>query len=219
MSPSTPVERAGDSRLRFVRWSVPFLLLFVTAFALGWLASLVGQFVYLVLFFPVAVGLALALVGRLVRVRRLGVAALLGLSSAAVALLTMHYLDYQRFMSRRDARLAQLKAVEDKVNLGDRMKLTPQERVGLETMRQQVDDRKSSLLAVDSFSTFLHSQAAKGATVGHRRIADWHLGYAGTWAYWGLELLGVAVLAALGPLSSALGGSRAASERFRPPTG
>src|SRR5262249_19488381 len=67
--------------------------------ALGSLASVVGQVCYLILIFPLALGMGLAgitiLLGHLCHVRSPLLAGLIALASGALALGTMHYLDYR----------------------------------------------------------------------------------------------------------------------------
>jgi hypothetical protein len=184
MSVCTPEEYRADGGFSVVGLPLLMLALFATAVALGWLASFIGQWFYLVFIFPLAVGIALVFAGiffgHMTKMRNRGIATLLGLMSAAVAMLAMHDFDYQRFISERDAALAEAK---------------PAQRAVLEVLIQKQ-------LPIDSFFSFMDHQATRGVTIG-KRGGGWNLGYAGTWIYWGLELVVVAVLATLGLISGA----------------
>jgi hypothetical protein len=84
---------------------LPVLLvaLCVAAVALGWVVSFIGQWFYLILIFPLAIGLGLVVVGlflgHLCKMRSLAVSGLLGLIASVVALVAMHYFDYRREFS------------------------------------------------------------------------------------------------------------------------
>jgi hypothetical protein len=72
----------------------------VNAVALGWLASFIGQWFYLVFFFPIGLGFGLVLVGvavaGLAKMRNIGLGALLGLVAGVLTMVTMHYCDSWR---------------------------------------------------------------------------------------------------------------------------
>lgn len=139
----------------------------------GWLASTLGQVCYLILLFPLGVGMALAYVGgaavRWARVRNPTLAAAVGLAGGTLAVLTMHQCDYQQ--TRRHLR-AQSAAVPDVVR----------QRLGTD----------------DSLRGYLDAVARVGVTVCDRGDTGFNLGYYGSWVYWGAELVVVAGLALFG---------------------
>src|SRR5262245_20973987 len=85
---------------------LPVLLVIMVAVAgaMGWLASFVRQWFYLVLVFPAGIGLVLFFTGmaagKLTRMRSPLMAGLIALIASAVAMVAMHYFDYQRFLEK-----------------------------------------------------------------------------------------------------------------------
>ena len=147
--------------------------------ALGWVASALGQVCYLILLFPLAVGLALAALAavacRRARLRNPTLAGLTGLAAGVLAVLTMHVCDYEQ--TRR-----QLRA----------------EPTGIpETVRQR-------LAETDNLATYLDATAGIGLTVCDRSDTGFNLGYVGTYAYWAVELMVVAGLGLFGARAAAL---------------
>jgi hypothetical protein len=148
---------------------LPLLLvgLIASAIGLGWLASFIGQWFYLILLFPLGIGFGLiaagVIFGRLGKMRSPGLACLLGLLSAVVAMLAMHYFDYRRL----------------------------------------VQDAAPGEGSTGLFS-YLNAAATVGVTInGKGGRGGWNLGYTGTWIYWSLELLVVAVMSTLGMVAGA----------------
>lgn len=153
-------------------------LLSLPAVGLGWLASTLGQSWYLVLLFPLGIGIALAALGalavRLTKLRNPFLAGLLGLSAGGLAIVAMHFFDYQQARHLAGTGSA---AVPD-------------------ALRQQLAEG-------GGLAAYLDTLAAIGVTVSDRKDAGFNLGYAGTVAYWGLELIVVAGLALFGARSAA----------------
>jgi hypothetical protein len=153
--------------------------LLLAGLALGWGASVLGQVCYLILLFPLAVGLALAALAavacRRARLRNPTLAGLTGLAAGALAVLTMHLCDYQQ--TRR-----QLQADPASVP---------------ETMRRR-------LAETDSLGAYLDATAHAGVTVCDRSDTGFNLGYLGTYAYWAVELVVVAGLGLFGARAAAL---------------
>lgn len=160
---------------------LPILLgaLLVVAVALGWLSSFIGQWFYLVLIYPMAVGAGLAVTGlwagRVAQMRNPLLGGLIGLLSAAVAITAMHYFDYQRHIKKATAEVLAIP------HAGPR--LTPAE---VETILRE---------AV-SFGRFMNLQAEAGVRIGSDNGLN--LGFVGSWIYWAAELLVVACMASAG---------------------
>lgn len=157
------------------------------AVALGWLASFVGQWLYLIILFPLLVGLVLFWVGkemgRFAKMRNPLLGGLIGLLSAIVGMGSNHYFDYLRFMEERNAIVS----------------LVPGRRV---------QGKDAALLAkikkVSDFRSFMEFSAREGITIsGREGRGAFNLGYVGTWIYWLIELSVVAIMAAGGLISGA----------------
>lgn len=190
MSRFSPEPYKSDGGFSLAGLPVLFFILFVAAGALGWLASFIGQWFYLILLFPVGIGLGLVLVGgfvgKLTKMRSVGIAILTGLMAGAVAIVSMHYFDYLRFRARADQPPAGLKLP-----------------AGVDAAQfKQLVQALHKAKGVDTFLGYMKQQATEGVRIG-RRGGGFNLGYTGSWIYWGLELVGVAVLAMLGLVGSA----------------
>jgi hypothetical protein len=146
--------------------------------ALGALASTVGQVCYLILIFPLALGMALAgitiLLGQLCHVRAPLVAGLVALVGGALALGTMHYLDYRHTLAVVESAPGKLPT---------------------EMLRRLSDSPR--------FGDYLEATAGEGLTISGGETGGWNLGRLGTYAYWGVECLLVLAIAALGGASGA----------------
>lgn len=138
------------------------------AVLVGFLASFIGQWFYLVVLFPFLIGLALGgagvafiKVGRLRNPLLAGIAAVL---SGVMAMGTMHYFNYQRTL--------------DAV-----MKRLPIDRNELESRL--------------SFAKYMDIRATEGVTIGRAAHNDkgMNLGYVGSYLYWLAEVILVAGLA------------------------
>jgi hypothetical protein len=146
---------------------------------LGWAASVLGQVCYLILLFPLAVGLALAALAaaacRRARLRNPTLAGLTGLAAGILAVLTMHTCDYQQ--TRRQLHT---------------------DPAGVpETVRQR-------LAVTDNLGAYLDATAHVGVTVCDRSDTGFNLGYLGTYAYWSIELVVAAGLGLFGARAAAL---------------
>ncbi|MFO0877968.1 MAG: hypothetical protein U0840_11495 [Gemmataceae bacterium] len=86
--------------------------LVVTGVVLGWLASFLGQWIYLIVIFPGAMGFALFFAGlfgaKIGKLRNMALAVLLGFFAGAITLGTMHYCDYLRDVPPQPSFLAYL---------------------------------------------------------------------------------------------------------------
>ena len=95
-----PVEFQADGGVSLIGLPILIVALLVGAIALGWLASFIGQWFYLVFFFPIGLGFGLVLVGvavaGLAKMRNIALGALLGLIAGVLTMVTMHFFDYWR---------------------------------------------------------------------------------------------------------------------------
>jgi hypothetical protein len=195
VSQFVPEEYAPEGG--FSAAGLPVLLagLCAAAVGLGWLASFIGQWFYLILVFPAAIGLGLigagVLLGRLTKMRSPGLAVLFGLLSAAVAILAMHYFNYQRFLKQREEILKSMPDLDDP----QAQPLNAKEAEAVQFFR---DAR-----AVNSFPSYMTFEARQGVTLSGRGKSGLNLGWTGTWIYWGLELAGVAAMAIFGLIGGA----------------
>jgi hypothetical protein len=168
------------------------LALCVAATALGWLASFIGQKFYLIFLFPLGIGAGVAVVGALVghltKMRNTIVAMVFGLVSGGVAVVAMHYFDYQRFLDERMliGAAINLNQVEDTPLQG----LTPEQAKVFQELKGVRD--------VNSLGSFMHFQATQGVSIGKIGQGGANLGFTGTWIYWVVELLAVAGMTAAG---------------------
>jgi hypothetical protein len=143
-----------------------FIAALVAGLGLGWLASLIGQWFYLIVIFPALLGGGVGLAGRWAnqraKVRNPPVAGVVGLVAGCTAMLFVHFFDYHRFLRHLD-----------EVQPG---------------MRAQWED------AGLNFFTFMDAQAQQGVQIGRAGHGDkgMNLGYIGSWIYWGVEMLIVA---------------------------
>jgi hypothetical protein len=178
-----PTPRPLDPRLRlepvpyqpdggFPAYGVLVVFLCVTpaALGLGYAASWVGRWVYIVLLFPFLVGIVLGFFGAVGvyvgRVRSTFLAGLAGLFGGCLALFAMHYFDYERALARKD-------------------KPVPAKKVAAPAAPA---DRPAG------FWDHLDRQARKGIPVQFRRI-HFTLGYVATYLYWLVEVAIVSGLA------------------------
>ena len=143
--------------------------------ALGWVASAVGQICYLILLFPLALGLALACLGapmvRWARLRNPTLAGLGGLAGGVAAIVVMQACDWQ-------ATLRLVRVKPGKVPAAVRLRLTDN----------------------NTLPAYLDATARVGVTVCVGSDGTgYNLGPAGTWLYWVVELMvaaGLPLLAA-----------------------
>lgn len=163
----------------------------VASFLLGIIVFFIAKGIYLILFFPIAIGSVLGIIGkRLVRkckVRSPRLAGLVGLLSGMVAMTTTHYCNYLDFMSDLSVNREQIE------RLGQ---MAPQEfpQALLEDGHDPALYREWA--KTHSFWGYLNLEARKGVTI--RRIMErgkgLNLGYTLTWMYWIAESFIVALL-------------------------
>ena len=138
------------------------------AVLVGFLASVIGQWFYLVILFPCLIGLALGGVGMaFIKAGKLrnplfaGIAAAL---SGIMAMGTMHYVNYQRFV---------------------------------DTMAKALDVAPAEVEEHFSFAKYIDSMATEGVTLSRAAHNDkgMNLGYVGSYIYWLVEMAVVAGIA------------------------
>jgi hypothetical protein len=164
------------------------------AVGLGFLASFVGQWIYLILVFPFVIGLALGGIGalgiRVGKVRHPWLAGGAGFLAGVLAMTMMHYFDYLRFDRQFPAdKRAALRAV-----LGQRQ--VQLAGLGGNAGRMQL---LIQAVQVQDFPSYLDFEARQGVTIshgaGHKDKGGMNLGYIGTYIYWLVETLIVACVA------------------------
>lgn len=164
----------------------------VTAAAMGYVAHFIAQWVYLIIAFPVAIGLAVGAVGGVVakwgKVRSPGLGGACGLACGIAAMLCMHYFDYYSFRCVvnehvSEQRQQQLSLPEDKF-----------ERV---IAGEDAPGRASQRLAramwlADTFPKYMDFEATQGVEIKRTHSANGgggiNLGYVGSYIYWLVEM-------------------------------
>jgi hypothetical protein len=151
---------------------VVFACIMVTAVGLGYAASWVRQWFYIILLFPFLIGVVLGVVGAIGiyigNIRNLALATLAGLFGSCLAILAVHYFDYERFLAQ---------PVQEKV--------VPAKKGLVRVVQANHRDT--------TFFEYLDDRARKGIPVHFRRI-HFNLGYIGSYIYWVVEVLIVSVL-------------------------
>jgi hypothetical protein len=169
----------------------------LAAVALGWLVTLIEQWVYLILIFPLAIGALVGVVGmvgiKLGKVRSPALAGLAGILAGCVAMLSMHYFDYLAFRAEVDRDIPPDQQAVIEAMGPDQIRALPKQ-----IQEQFLEERRA--VRVKSFPAYMDYQATNGVTiqrVGHGGANDrgTNLGYIGSLIYWGVEVLIVAVVA------------------------
>jgi hypothetical protein len=139
------------------------------AVLVGFLASIIGQWFYLVVLFPALIGLALGGVGMaFIKVGKLRNPLLAGIAAALsgiMAMGTMHYVNYQR-------------ALDAAANSDAVVRAALQNHI--------------------SFAKYIDLNAKEGVTISraaHNNDKGMNLGYVGSYLYWLAEMVGVAAIA------------------------
>jgi hypothetical protein len=136
----------------------------------AWLVSFVKQWLYLIVLFPLALGLAVGVAGnfgvRRGKVRNGLCAGLLGLVAGCLAMTAVHYFDYQRVLN--------------------------------ELEQKNPVARQAMIDLGFTFFKFVDMRAHDGVRigkVGRGKDRGMNLGYVGSYIYWSLEMLGAGVVA------------------------
>jgi hypothetical protein len=177
------------------------LLMLISALAgvgaiLGYVAHIVSQWFYFIIFFPALIGFAIGAVGiRMVnmgRVRNPWMGGLAGFLAGIFAMMAMHYFDYEQF---RSAMASAPPSLREMAKLPPEQ--LPQERPADMTSEQWTRlFQLLPLLRVESFPQFMDYQAHVGVTISGRggSRGGINLGYTGSYIYWIVEMLIVGVV-------------------------
>ena len=164
MNTYQPEPHASDGGFRIVGLPLLFGALFVAAAGLGWLASFIGQWFYLIFLFPFGIAVLLVIVGAKIghwtHLRNGFIAGVAGLFAGVVSITAMHYFDSVRFYDNPEVK--QVLA-----------KMPPDARP-------------------EGFPPYMDLMATQGVSIGKGGNNGLNLGYVGSWIYWGVEMLLVA---------------------------
>ncbi len=174
---------------------------------LGGIASFISRFFYLVLLFPIGIGLLLGWVGsrciRAFKIRRPLTCGVAGFVAGCLAMLSMHYFDYRHFEVTLAAEAGEdLELLQSIARDAERIKANPSDIP--EEQRADVlafigelekDPQLRRALLVDSLWSYLDFSAHQGVELKRGAGNGINLGYWGSYIYWGIEALIVAGIA------------------------
>lgn len=159
--------------------------------ALGLAAHFLGKLIYLILIYPLLIGVLLGAVGR--RTARSGhvrsplLGGLAGFLGGVFAMAVMHYAAYVELQRALQAEMpAEVQTLTD-----EQLEAIVATAGDPEQARQDL----AVLRASRSFRQFMDFSAQQGVSIGSRRSRGINLGYAGTYIYWGIEVLIVGLMA------------------------
>ena len=159
----------------------------VAGAAIGFAAHFVSKLFYLIILFPVLIGLFLGAVGtRLVKFANLRnplLGGLAGLVGGAAAMTMMHYFDYQAFRREAAAEAPDIVAVAN---------MPPAQRETEYPQFEEPDLARRLVAAYASFPGYVDFMAHEGVEIKKGGSDGLNLGYVGTYIYWLVELLIVA---------------------------
>lgn len=161
---------------------------------LGVAAHYVARAIWLILIFPLGIGLVLGLVAtwatKANRVRNPAVAGVLGLAAGFAAMFVMHYQDYGRFRSA----IAQLPPEFRRLAALPREQRATELREGLSPEEIAGATRALELASVNNMLDYMNMEAKEGVRIGKpgRSGSGINLGFTGTWIYWSIEVVIVA---------------------------
>lgn len=197
LPPPFPVERYkrdGGATIAGLMMLVGALA--ITGAVLGYAVHWIARYVYLIVIFPVLIGVAMgAIGGRMVtlgRIRNAWLAGFAGFVGGVLAMFMSHYFDQQQF--RREVLRTDV--------LSQLMELTPDKRAQVLVLlppgvRAQAE---RDLRAADSVLGYLDREAYYGVRIGdvggtsEVGTRPLNLGYVGSYLYWIIETLIVAII-------------------------
>jgi hypothetical protein len=164
-----------------------FTSLMLTGAVLGYVAHFVNDLFWLILVFPLLIGLFVGAVGvRIVksaRIRNPMVGAAAGLAGGLFAMLCTHYFDYKQFADQ---------AIAANPDVAQVIALSPEEKEEVIRSSDEPDELRAFFAAFDSFSGYMNLSAREGVSISNHGGKGINLGYYGTWIYWIVEVLVVA---------------------------
>lgn len=183
VAPSLPRDLAFDTQpyvpdggFSAVGLLVLLIGLGAAGIGMGVLAYYVSLLFYLILLFPVAIGIVVGFVGMVLvktgKIRAPWLAGIAGLLAGVLAVLTTHYMDYRSAM----------KEIEVQRNAGA--------AINLHFGPQEQRDIRRKMMEMKSFADYLDLQATIGVTLkrGAGKDKGINLGYVGSYIYWLVEM-------------------------------
>jgi hypothetical protein len=175
----------------------------LVAVVLGVVAAIVGQFFYAILIFPVfigaAVGGAQTWAIRHTKIRAPLVCGAAGLVAGIVAITTMHYVDYINFRQGMNEAALEEQSLREAIAASS----DAEERQYLNEVLAEFesDPEVRAAMQVTSFATYLDWSAKQGVEISsaYGNSKGLNLGHTGTYLYWGVEALIVALISATMP--------------------
>lgn len=175
------------------------VVMLITALAIagaviGFIAFQVSKLFYLIILFPIVIGLVVGFVGvkmtKAGRVRNPVIGGVAGFAAGVFAMLVMHYSEWQRFKGEVDDDPDQAALVALPADQRDKLMIaegaSPEER-------EQAD---KAVAAYHGFPAFMDFQATLGVRIGKATSGSsdkgLNLGYYGSYIYWIIEVLIVA---------------------------
>lgn len=168
---------------------------------LGYLAHLVSAYIYLIIMFPILIGLGLGVIGtRMIkqgRVRNPLFGGLAGFLGGVLAMAMMHYFDFEKFKAQQPP-LSQLPP-----KIAEVAQLPTAQRTQWIQANVPAEDREDLDNALRSVNVktlfdYMDLSARYGVeikrTTGSSKDKGLNLGYTGTYIYWMVEVLIVALV-------------------------
>ena len=175
----------------------------LVAVVMGVVAAIVGQFFYAIVIFPLCIGAAVGGVQtwaiRHTKIRTPVVCGVAGLVAGVVAVATMHYVDYINFRQGMNEAALEEYALRAAIATAS----DAEERQYLKEVLAEFesDPEVRAAMAVNSFTNYLDWSARQGVEISsaYGNSKGLNLGYTGTYVYWGVEALIVALISAAMP--------------------
>jgi hypothetical protein len=188
--PVTPYKPDGGYTLNGVLLLV--LSMILAGAAMGFVVYLISQLIYLILIFPILIGLALGAIGARVaksaNLRNPVIGGIAGLLGGIVAMVMVHYFDYQEFKGQIEKLSPEWKEFAQ---------LPPdQQKVAEADLLAQATDREKAAeflhaLRIHDFPHYIDYQAEQGVQIKSTHGGSGkglNLGYYGSYIYWLVEL-------------------------------
>jgi hypothetical protein len=175
-----------------------FTTLLIVGAVLGVAAFFISKFVYLIVLFPVLIGLALGFSGiwavKQGNIRNPLIGGLAGLVGGIAAMMVIHVAEYEDFKTT----LAKVRPE----TLAEIRSMSPDERQ--EIIDKELDSEKREELKVfiqaatiNGFAQFMDFSAHEGVSISNHGSKGINLGYTGTYIYWAVEAGIVAIITLL----------------------